>query len=656
MAFVQFSQVSLAFGDRDILKNVSVNLMTGTKAALTGANGAGKSTLIKVMAGLIKPDSGSRICQKETRIAYLPQSGLTHHGCSLKEEADRAFEFGYDIQKQIDQIGEQLEKGTGNTDNLLVTQAELIAKLEESGWHRREATAESVLMGLGFSQEDLQKQTEEFSGGWQMRIALAKALMQNPDILLLDEPTNYLDIEARTWLEKFLSNYKGAFLLVSHDRYFLDVTVNEVYELFGGDLKRYKGNFTHYEQVREVELKTLIAEYEKQQDEIAKLQDFIRRFGVQATKAAQAQERQKQLDKILAQKIEIPESLKKIHFKFPEAPHAGHLVLRTKGLTKSYDGKTNVIENLDLTVENGEMLVVAGRNGAGKSTLLRMLAGVDPITSGEVIPGTGVKIGYFSQDNAETIKGDETILEYVESQAPTELIPKVRDMLGSFLFRGDDVFKSLNVLSGGEKSRIALLQLLLRANNLLILDEPTNHLDMHSKDVLMNALKDFGGTVIFVSHDRGFIEGLATKVLELKPGSHREFPGNYKYYMERIEAEEAGIVGQFERGTGIATSSVNSTKTSEAKADATKSAGKLNWEEQKKIEAERRKNEKEAARLETEIAKAEEEKSALESKMALPEVYSNGAKAKEVQQKIDETTKKIETLTQAWETAMDKLG
>ncbi len=655
MAFVQFSQVSLAFGDRDILKNVSVNLMTGTKAALTGANGAGKSTLIKVMAGLIKPDSGSRICQKETRIAYLPQSGLTHHGCSLKEEADRAFEFGYDIQKQIDQIGEQLEKGTGNTDNLLATQAELIAKLEESGWHRREATAESVLMGLGFSQEDLQKQTEEFSGGWQMRIALAKALMQNPDILLLDEPTNYLDIEARTWLEKFLSNYKGAFLLVSHDRYFLDVTVNEVYELFGGDLKRYKGNFTHYEQVREVELKTLIAEYEKQQDEIEKLQDFIRRFGVQATKAAQAQERQKQLDKILAQKIEIPESLKKIHFKFPEAPHAGHLVLRTKGLTKSYDGKTNVIENLDLTVENGEMLVVAGRNGAGKSTLLRMLADVDPITSGEVIPGTGVKIGYFSQDNAETIKGGETILEYVESQAPTELVPKVRDMLGSFLFRGDDVFKSLNVLSGGEKSRIALLQLLLRANNLLILDEPTNHLDMHSKDVLMNALKDFGGTVIFVSHDRGFIEGLATKVLELKPGSHREFPGNYKYYMERIEAEEAGIVGQFERGTGIATSSINSTKTSEAKADATKSAGKLNWEEQKKIEAERRKNEKEVARLETEIAKAEEEKSALESKMALPEVYSNGAKAKEIQQKIDETTKKIETLTQAWETAMDKL-
>ena len=656
MAFVQFSQVSLAFGDRDILKNVSVNLMTGTKAALTGANGAGKSTLIKVMAGLVKPDSGSRICQKDTRIAYLPQSGLTHHGCSLKEEADRAFQFGYDIQKQIDQIGEQLEKGEGNTDNLLVQQAELITRLEESGWHRREATAESVLLGLGFEHKDLCRQTEEFSGGWQMRIALAKALMQSPDILLLDEPTNYLDIEARTWLEKFLSNYKGAFLLVSHDRYFLDVTVNEVYELFGGDLKRYKGNFSNYERIREVELKTLIAEYEKQQDEIAKLQDFIRRFGVQATKAAQAQERQKQLDKILAQKIEIPESLKKIHFKFPQAPHAGQLVLRTKGLTKTYDGKHNVIENLDLTVENGEFLVVAGRNGAGKSTLLRMLSGVDSISAGEIIPGAGVKIGYFSQDNAETIKGTETILDYVESHAPTELIPKVRDMLGSFLFRGDDVFKSLNVLSGGEKSRIALLELLLSPNNLLILDEPTNHLDMHSKDVLMNALKDFGGTVIFVSHDRGFIEGLATRVLELKNGCHREFPGDYKYYMERMEAEEAGIVGQYEAGTGVATKTTVSSKPASETVEPVKSQGKLNWEEQKKLEAEKRKLEKEVSRIENEISKAEEEKSILETKMSQPEVYSNGAKAKEVQGKIDLLIAKIDQLNLDWEEAMEKLG
>ena len=643
MAFVQFSQVSLAFGDRDILKNVSVNLMTGTKAALTGANGAGKSTLIKVMAGLIQPDSGTYSCQKDTRIAYLPQSGLTHHGCTLKEEADRAFAFGYELQKQIDEMGEQAAKNPDSAENLLIKQAELIARLEESGWHRREATAESVLLGLGFSHEDLSRQTEEFSGGWQMRIALAKALMQNPDILLLDEPTNYLDIEARDWLEKFLVNYKGAFLLVSHDRYFLDVTVNEVFELFGGDLKRYKGNFTHYEQVRELELKTLIAEYEKQQDEIEKLQDFIRRFGVQATKAAQAQERQKQLDKILAQKIEIPESLKKIHFKFPQAPHAGNLVMRTKGLSKTYDGQKYIIKDLDLVVENGEMLVVAGRNGAGKSTLLRMLAGVDWISDGEIIPGAGVKIGYFSQDNAETICGTESILDYIESRAPTELIPKVRDMLGSFLFRGDDVFKPLNVLSGGEKSRIALLQLLLSPNNLLILDEPTNHLDMHSKDVLMNALKDFGGTVIFVSHDRGFIEGLATRVLELKPGQHREFPGDYKYYMERMEAEALGQVeapGAKEKPA----------------PEPVKSEGKRSWEEQKRLDAERRKAERAVAKIEEEISKTEEEKSVLEAKLSLPEVYSNGAKAKEIQTKINEIAMRLEKLTEDWESAMENLG
>lgn len=643
MAFVQFSQVSLAFGDRDILKNVSVNLMTGTKAALTGANGAGKSTLIKVMAGLIQPDSGTYSCQKDTRIAYLPQSGLTHHGCTLKEEADRAFAFGYELQKQIDEMGEQAAKNPDSAENLLIKQAELIAMLEESGWHRREATAESVLLGLGFSHEDLSRQTEEFSGGWQMRIALAKALMQNPDILLLDEPTNYLDIEARDWLEKFLVNYKGAFLLVSHDRYFLDVTVNEVFELFGGDLKRYKGNFTHYEQIRELELKTLIAEYEKQQDEIEKLQDFIRRFGVQATKAAQAQERQKQLDKILAQKIEIPESLKKIHFKFPQAPHAGNLVMRTKGLSKTYDGQKYIIKDLDLVVENGEMLVVAGRNGAGKSTLLRMLAGVDWTSDGEIIPGAGVKIGYFSQDNAETICGTESILDYIESRAPTELIPKVRDMLGSFLFRGDDVFKPLNVLSGGEKSRIALLQLLLSPNNLLILDEPTNHLDMHSKDVLMNALKDFGGTVIFVSHDRGFIEGLATRVLELKPGQHREFPGDYKYYMERMEAEALGQV----EAPGAKEKPV---------PEPVKSEGKRSWEEQKRLDAERRKAERAVAKIEEEISKTEEEKSVLEAKLSLPEVYSNGAKAKEIQTKINEIAMRLEKLTEDWESAMENLG
>ena len=696
MAFVQFSKVSLAFGDRDILKDVTINLQTGSKVALTGANGAGKSTLIKVLAGIIQPDSGTRAVQKDSRIAYLPQSGLTHHGCSLMEEADKAFEFGYEMQRKIDELGEKIASAPDNMNFLLEQQSNLITKLDESGWHRRQALSESILTGLGFERNDFARRTEEFSGGWQMRIALAKVLMQHPDILLLDEPTNYLDLEARSWLEDFLLKYEGGFLLVSHDRYFLDVTINEVYELFNGDLKRYPGNFTHYEKVREVELKTLIAAYEQQQQEINKLEDFINRFGYKATKAAQAQEYQKKLDKMV--RIEIPESLKKIHFSFPPAPHSGRLVLRLNGICKSYDGQHKVLDNLELTLENGERLVVAGRNGAGKSTLLRIIAAQDNDFSGEIIPGAGVKIGYFSQDNAETIKGSQTILEYLEQEAPLELIPKLRDMLGAFLFRGDDVYKSLDVLSGGEKARIALLQLLLSPVNLLVLDEPTNHLDIHSKDVLLNALKDFGGTVIFVSHDRGFIEQLATKVLELKPGQFKFFPGNYEYYTEQLQKMEGGeslpLVSARKRSSTtpssgeveIQTESAYKKNTANPSAPRNAPAGTANesgsdseapvspifgtkkpavpaagmdgknstkdgfisWEEKKRLESERRKKEKEIARLESEIESLEKQKSELELKLADPAVYSNGEKAKSVQRELDEIAKKIDDITEKW--------
>ena len=663
MAFVQFSKVSLAFGDRDILKDVSINLQSGSKVALTGTNGAGKSTLIKVLAGITKPDSGNRAVQKDCRIAYLPQSGLTHHGSTLKEEADKAFEFGYELQRKIDEIGEQLKSNPANTKNLVERQAELITELEESGWHRREAAAESVLIGLGFSRSDFERKTEEFSGGWQMRIALAKSLMQNPDILLLDEPTNYLDIEARTWLESFLKDFKGGFLLVSHDRYFLDVTINEVFELFNGNLKRYPGNFSHYEQVREVELKTLIAEYEQQQAEIQKLEDFITRFGYKATKAAQAQEYQKKLDKMV--RIEIPESLKKIHFSFPPAPHSGRLVLRMKDICKNYDGKTNVLNNLELTLENGERLVVAGRNGAGKSTLLRIIAEQDKNFTGEIIPGSGVKIGYFSQDNAETIQGKQSILEYLENEAPLELIPKLRDMLGAFLFRGDDVYKSLDVLSGGEKSRIALLQLLLSPVNLLILDEPTNHLDIYSKDVLLEALKGFGGTVVFVSHDRGFIEQLATRVLELKPGEFKNYVGNYEFYLEQLAKLEnpegkslsLATATTASQSSAVASSATHSNGGSPRNAPQQEvSQNKLSWEEQKKRDAERRKIEREVEKLEAEIAELEAKKAELENKMAQPEVYSNGEKAKAVQREIEEVSNKLEETNLAWMEKAELLG
>ena len=645
MSFVQFNKVSLAFGDRDILKDVSVNLSSGTKAALTGANGSGKSTLIKVMAGLVKSDEGQRVVQKNTRIAYLPQSGLIHKGCTLREEGDKAFSFGYELMNELEEVGEKLKQGSGNEKSLLERHEQILTELEESGWNRRNVLLEQVFIGLGFSREDLDRDCSQFSGGWQMRIALGKALMVNPDILLLDEPTNYLDIEARQWLEKFLDNFKGGFLLVSHDRYFLDHTVNEVYELFNGELHRYPGNFSHYEKVRQQELETLIKEYEKQQEEIARLQEFINRFGYKATKAAQAQERQKMLDKILENEIVIPESLKKIHFKFPPAPHSGRIAAVLTGISKSYDGTKNVIDNFDIVLENSDRLVVVGHNGAGKSTLLRIIAGVDKDFQGEVKIGAGVKIGYFSQDNAEIISGSATVLETIEEDAPFELIPKVRDMLGAFLFRGDDVYKTLDMLSGGEKSRIALLKLLLRPVNLLILDEPTNHLDIHSKDVLLQALKDFGGTVVFVSHDRGFIEGLATRVLELKPGESRIFPGDYEYYVQRLEAES------LEEGKSV---SEKTKKTAAGKTEE-KSALKLSWEEQKKIESERRKAEKNVKLLEEKIFSLEEQKKEAENLLANPQVYSSGEKSREVRKKIEEIDDVLEDLNIQWMEAAEKL-
>ncbi len=654
MAFVQFSKVSLAFGDRDILKDVSVNLAAGTKAALSGANGSGKSTLMKIMAGEIVPDSGQRIAQKNSRIVYLPQSGILHKGTSLREEADKAFEYGYALQEELDSIGDALKDPDANSKVLLERHHEITTTLENSGWYRRAALAEQVLIGLGFSPKDMERQTEEFSGGWQMRIALAKALMQEPDILLLDEPTNYLDLEARNWLEQFLSNFSGGFLLVSHDRYFLDTTVTEVYELFNGQLHRYAGNYSHYEKIREGEMESLIAKYNQQQEEIHKLEDFIRRFGYKATKAAQAQERQKMLDKLLAQQVEIPESLKKIHFTFPPAPHSGRLVLTLEQVSKSYDGHRQVLNNLDLIVEKGERLVVVGCNGSGKTTLLRILAGEDQAFSGSIKLGAGVAVGYFSQDSAEKITGNTKVLDFIEKDAPLELIPKLRDMLGAFLFRGDDVFKTLDVLSGGEKSRLALLQLLLRPVNLLILDEPTNHLDLHSKDVLLKALKDFGGTVVFVSHDRGFIEDLATRVIELRPpledgteagwlGRARNFPGSYSYYLERLESENQGAVTVQENVQE------KNRQSATAKSGTEEKTGALRYEEQKRLKNERRKLEREEERLMTEIAQAEEEKEKLKEELSLPHIYSDMQKSRSVQEKIENLEQKIQELTEAWE-------
>jgi len=641
MAFVQFSNLSLAFGDRDILKDVSLRLASGSRSCLTGANGSGKTTLMKIIAGVIKPDGGERAVQKGSRVSYLPQSGIVHYGKSLREEAETAFEFAHNLIFRLEETGKLLEKSKSDeaSTKALVEEHHLLQEqIENSGYYRREADISAVLSGLGFSARDISRNTDEFSGGWQMRIALAKVLLEKPDILLLDEPTNYLDIEARGWLENRLASFTGGYLLVSHDRYFLDVSVNEVYEIFQGKVKRYSGNYSAYEKTRKVELESLVKRYGEQQEEIAKTEALIRRFRYKASKAAFAQELIKRLEKM--ERIEIPESLKKINISFPPAPHSGKIALTLEGIGKSY-GQRRVLSGLDLCIEAGERLVVAGPNGAGKTTLLRIIAGADKNSEGVVKYGTGVSAGYFSQDAAEALNGEMQVIEYMEADAPAALIPKLRDMLGAFLFRGDDVYKSVCVLSGGEKSRLALLKMLLKPINLIILDEPTNHLDLHSKDILLDALSKFSGTIIFVSHDRYFMEALSTKTLELTPALDsgparaRLFYGNYAYYLDRIANEKDG----------------------EEKAETVpvpKSSSEMRAVD-KQRQANIRRLEKQEAEILKTLEELEKNKADIEAELAMPEIYSNGEKARETKSKLDECTIEIEKKIKIWEEISEQL-
>ncbi|HAK45090.1 MAG TPA: ABC transporter ATP-binding protein [Spirochaeta sp.] len=642
MAFVQLNNISLSFGDRQIIDDISFNISHESKTALSGGNGSGKSTLMKIIAGLNQADSGKIIKDKTSRIAYLPQSGITLSGKTLLEDVETAFDHVLPIITDKERVEHELSgvsEESGGTASRLERLHNLQEQINDSGYYSRKETAAIVLTGLGFSQSDFNRTTGEFSGGWQMRIALTRLLLSKPDIMLLDEPTNYLDLEARNWLEGYLNTYSGGFIVVSHDRYFLDSTVTDVAELFNGKLRIYKGNYTSYEKRREVELQQLIKDYTRQQDEIAKAEDFINRFRYQATKAKQVQSRVKQLEKV--ERIVLPESMKKINFHFPQPPHSGKQVLRISSLFKAY-GDNKVINNLELQLEAGEKLVIAGKNGAGKSTLMRIIAGIDPDYTGVIDYGSGVAAGYFSQDVDNALTPESSVLEEIESAAPTHLIPDVRGMLGAFLFRGDDIYKSTDVLSGGEKNRLSLLKLLLHPSNLLILDEPTNHLDLQSKQVLLKALKSYEGTLVFVSHDRYFIERLATKVIEIEDGKHRLFPGDYSYYLWRKEQEADGMPlsesGCRDAGSGSA-----------AAEPSIGEIRKLSHQEEKRIKNRLRKLERDEEDIMTRVEQLEAEAEELGKQLHNPDVYSSAQKAQEVQQAIAEKEDLQVELMEQWE-------
>jgi len=538
---IQLSGAGKRFGHKLLFQNADWLVTPQDRIGLVGANGTGKSTLMKILAGLETLDYGAITVAKGISAGYLPQDGLTLSGRTVFAECLAVFD-------ELRALKGEMEDLTRRMSELPPESAEYAQVAER--YHRVEhefqthdgyaieAKVGTVLTGLGFRKEDWTRLTDEFSGGWQMRIALAKLLLQKPNLLLLDEPTNHLDLEARNWLEEYLNEYPFAFLLISHDRYFLDVTVKKTVEIWNQQLFFYTGNYDKYLAEKTQRREQLEAAYRNQRERIEQLEVFINRFRYQATKAKQVQSRIKELEKM--ERIEIPSEEKAIHFSFPQPKASGRIVAEFKDVAKSYGAK-EVFSGVNFMIERGDRIALVGVNGAGKSTLIKLLAGTEPLSAGEYKLGHNVEADYFAQDQYKELNPDARILDDLGELSPRSTQTELRSLLGCFLFQADDVFKRIGVLSGGERGRYALLRLLLHPANFLLLDEPTNHLDMRAKDILLEALAAYTGTVVLVSHDRYFIDKLATRVFEIGSGRVEIYPGNYEDYRWRKEGRAASV-------------------------------------------------------------------------------------------------------------------
>jgi ATP-binding cassette, subfamily F, member 3 len=538
---LQLAGAGKRFGHKLLFDELDWLVTPKERTGLVGGNGTGKSTLLKVIAGSEPLDYGSLSATKGIRIGYLPQDGLQVSGRSVFAEAMSVFAELKDLELELETLTARMsdidpggEEYRAVADRFERADSEFRAR----DGYAIEAQVGAVLAGLGFRKEDWLRRTEEFSGGWQMRIALAKLLLEKPNLLLLDEPTNHLDLEARNWLEEYLTNYQFAYILISHDRYFLDVTVNKIAEIWNKKVQFYTGGYERYKQQKAERLAQLEAAYKNQQDRIQQLEAFINRFRYQATKAKQVQSRIKELDRI--ERIELPPEEKTIHFSFPQPKASGRVVAQMKNVAKSY-GVKQVFSGVNFTIERGDRIALVGVNGAGKSTLIKLLAGIEPLSAGEYLLGHNAEPDYFAQDQYKELDPDARVLEDLNEVAPRSSQTELRNLLGCFLFSEDDVFKRIGVLSGGERNRYALARMLLHPSSFLLLDEPTNHLDIRAKDVLLTALEEFTGTIVFVSHDRYFLEHLATRVFEIADGEVRVYPGNFADYVWRKEggAEKA---------------------------------------------------------------------------------------------------------------------
>jgi ATP-binding cassette subfamily F protein 3 len=528
---IQISSLTKSFGDRVLFDNVTWQISDGERVGLCGVNGSGKTTLLKIFAGLEEADSGAVVKPADLTVGYLPQDGLVHSGRTLYEEAMLAFAPLLAVKTEMHELEERLghpDIPDAEHEAMLARYSDLQDRFRLHDGYSIDLKLATVLNGLGFETEDFERPTETFSGGWQMRIALGKLLLARPNLLLLDEPTNHLDLEARNWLEEYLHDYPHAVILVSHDRYFLDTVVTRIAEVYLRQLNDYTGNYSHYLEESVAKLER-VREAKKQQDEeIERMKMFIGRFRYQATKAAQVQSRIKMLEKIVP--IEVPPERKRVHFSFPPAVKSGRVVVELKHARKAY-GEKVVFRSAAVHVERGDRIAIVGPNGTGKSTLMRMLSGVEAPDSGTRHEGHQVVMQYFAQDEAARLDPALTVYDTLGAGSPMHMVPAIRNILGGFLFSGDDVYKRVGVLSGGERTRLAVARMLLRPSNTLLLDEPTNHLDLDSKDVLLDALEDYGGTLIFVSHDRYFVEKLANRIVEVGHGEAHSYPGRYEEYL-----------------------------------------------------------------------------------------------------------------------------
>jgi ATP-binding cassette, subfamily F, member 3 len=648
---IQLSNLSKSFGDRVLLDSVNWQIDDGERVGLSGPNGAGKTTLLKILAGIDEPDAGNVIKPAGLTIGYLPQDGLHHAGRTLIQEAGLAFKPLLDMRDEIASLEDRLADDTGHEGDhaeMLTRYSDLQESFRRLEGYSIDLKITTVLRGLGFSAEDMETPTEAFSGGWQMRIALAKLLLTRPGLLLLDEPTNHLDLDARNWLEEYLSAYPHAVILVSHDRFFLDAVVTRITDIGLRTLTDYPGNYTSYLREREARMERLRQQKREQDEELERMQAFINRFRYQATKAAQVQSRIKMLEKIVP--IEIPPERKRVRFSFPACPKSGRTVLDLRHVRKAY-GSVRVFDDVSLHIERGDRIALIGPNGAGKSTMMRMLSGVEAPDGGTRTEGHQLVMQYFAQDEAARLDPSLTVYQMLAGDAPIHMVPHIRNILGGFLFSGDDVDKPVRVLSGGERTRLAVARMLLRPSNTLLLDEPTNHLDLDSKDVLLEALEDFGGTLIFVSHDRYFVDRLATKVVDIGHGQALLYPGNYEEFLwSRKQREAAAPVP----------TPVLKARPSRSPADTAAATPVQppppSYDERKRQEAEARKTRKAAdtrrrriEELEARIAEREEAIKTIEASMSAPGFYEDRTAAKPLIDRHQALMWEVGDLMNQWE-------